>query len=68
MRGHSVADPKFASADLCPDVLNHTPAPRSYLAWHEWAEEMAKTHVQQRCPRCGFLSIWVPRFDGSGNV
>ena len=65
VRSHRTADPKFASADLCPDVLNHTPMPRSYMARYDWAQEMTKTHAQRRCPRCGFLVIWVPRSTGT---
>jgi hypothetical protein len=37
--------------------------PRGYVAWHEWAEEMSKTHVQKRCPGCGLFKIWVSRDD-----
>lgn len=39
----------------------HTPAPVGYLAWHEWAERMAETHVQQRCPACGRWAVWIPK-------
>jgi hypothetical protein len=45
----------------CPDVAAHTPCPSSYLGWHEWAEKMAKTHRQKRCPGCGLFVIWVPK-------
>lgn len=44
--------------DSCPDVERHTAAPTGYLAWHEWAEKMAKTHRQKRCATCGFYVIW----------
>lgn len=46
---------------ICLNADRHTPQPRGYLAWHEWAEEMSKTHVQERCPGCGLLHIWVPK-------
>lgn len=32
--------------------------PSGYVAWHEWAERMSKTHHQERCPECGRLTIW----------
>lgn len=35
--------------------------PSGYLAWGEWAERKAKTHVQRRCERCGLWVRWVPR-------
>jgi hypothetical protein len=48
------------SADDCPDAARrHTPSPTGYIAWHEWAEKKARTHVQRRCPSCGFLAVWV---------
>jgi hypothetical protein len=34
------------------------PSPNGYLAWHEWAEEMSKTHKQVKCEGCGRYSIW----------
>lgn len=49
-----------SSAD-CPDVKHHTKAPEGYIAWHEWAEKKSKTHKQERCPTCGFFSIWKKR-------
>lgn len=45
----------------CPNEREHTSCPASYLAWHEWAEEKAKTHRQVRCPSCGLFKVWVPR-------
>ena len=45
----------------CPQADQHTPAPRSYLAWHAWAEQKARTHNQQRCTGCGLYRIWTPR-------
>ena len=56
---------KYPSSEHCPDPARHTSEPRGYLHWHAWAEEMAKTHRQERCPRCGFWAIWVLRNDGS---
>lgn len=44
-----------------PACAKHTPCPSGYLAWHEWAEEMAKTHRQVRCKGCGLYAVWVPR-------
>ena len=40
---------------------DHTSCPNTYLGWHEWAQEKAKTHVQVRCDECGRFSIWVPK-------
>jgi hypothetical protein len=39
----------------------HTPQPRGYLQWHEWAEKMDKTHTQRQCLGCGLWAIWEPR-------
>jgi hypothetical protein len=40
---------------------DHTDGPSGYAAWHEWADEMAKTHDMWRCTECGFWSIWAPK-------
>lgn len=29
-----------------------------YVAWHQWAKKMSKTHVQEKCPGCGLYKIW----------
>lgn len=52
---------RITSAEKCPDVDAHTFAPKTYLAWHEWAAEKAKTHVQKRCPTCALWVIWEPK-------
>ncbi len=39
----------------------HTPHPQGYLQHAAWADEMLKTHRQQRCPICGLWAIWVPK-------
>lgn len=52
---------KYASFDKCPDKGKHTKSPGGYLAWHEWAAKKARTHVQERCPACGFWAIWKPK-------
>jgi hypothetical protein len=52
---------KYSEPELCPDWDKHTAAPRSYLEWHEWAEDMAKTHKQERCPTCGYWAMWTPK-------
>lgn len=36
-------------------------APREYETWTRWANDMARTHVQRRCPGCGLWKIWEPR-------
>jgi hypothetical protein len=48
--------------DNYPNKHNHTkePMPRhAYLAWHDWAKEMSKTHRQIQCPDCKLYCIWV---------
>lgn len=45
----------------CPNWESHAAAPLGYIAWHEWAEQMGKTHRQEPCPGCGLLKIWVPK-------
>lgn len=52
---------KTAATAECPVSLEHTEGPNSYLAWHEWAEEMSKTHTQKKCVACGLYVIWVPK-------
>lgn len=47
----------------CPNVANHTPSPRGYMAAVRWAERMRVTHVQQQCPDCGRWAIWEERKD-----
>jgi len=51
------------SADhaICPRNDLHAACPQGYIAWHEWASKMCKTHVQTRCPGCGKFEIWVPK-------
>lgn len=35
--------------------------PKGYLQWHDWAQEMNRTHVQSRCTRCGLWQVWTAR-------
>lgn len=58
---HTKAAGVLSGHKNCPREDLHTPAPRGYLAWHEWAEKKAKTHVQRRCPGCTLFSIWIPK-------
>lgn len=52
----------YLSADHCPDKARlHTKNPAGYPAWHEWAEKKALTHDCQRCPTCGYWTVWVPK-------
>ena len=53
--------PVYPAAHDCPDIKKHTKAPSDYIAWHEWAEKKMRTHTQERCPTCGFYSIWKKR-------
>lgn len=46
---------------LCPHFEDHTPCPEGYLAWHAWADRMAKTHRPEKCPGCGLYEIWTPK-------
>lgn len=36
----------------CPNAMNHTPSPKGYIDWHDWANEMKKSYKQKRCPVC----------------
>ena len=38
---------------LCPNIDKHSQTPEGYIHWHEWADEMSKTHKQHKCPACG---------------
>lgn len=49
-------------------ACKHTPEPSGYVAWHEWAEKKAKTHVQQQCPVCGLWKIWRRKKQPAGEV
>ena len=40
--------------------LEHNTGPSNYMEWHEWAEEMSKTHGQRRCPVTGLYDHWFP--------
>lgn len=44
----------------CADAAGHTPEPNGDLQWFDWAEEMARTHTQTTCARCGRWCVWVP--------
>lgn len=53
---------RYPSKDDCPDATRlHTPCPSGYFEWHEWAREKAKTHKSERCPTCGYYSVWKPK-------
>ena len=45
----------------CPNKASHLLGPSEYLERVEWAEEMRKTHRQERCPGCGLWVIWKPK-------
>ncbi len=44
----------------CPNAAAHEPQPTGYVAWHQWAGRMARTHTQRKCDGCGLHNIWVP--------
>jgi hypothetical protein len=48
-------------ADRKPCADRHTPTPSGYVAFFEWAEQMAKTHRCTKCPDCHLWAIWVPK-------
>lgn len=50
----------MAEGHRCLRADLHTPAPTGYLAWHEWAEGMSRTHRQRPCPGCRSLAVWEP--------
>lgn len=45
----------------CINKSNHTECPEGYLAWHNWAQKISKTHKQIKCQACGFLTIWIKK-------
>ncbi len=51
---------RVAEGTTCDD---HEDGPDTYVAWQDWAKQMAKTHRQVRCPACGLFKIWVPKAD-----
>jgi hypothetical protein len=54
--------PRYERVEDCPKTTErHTPCPRSYLAWHEWAQKQARSHRQRKCPTCGLWAVWVPK-------
>lgn len=50
----------------CPDFMNHTPSPKGYLGWHDWAKKLGRTHRQVKCPGCGLYAIWMPKAKRAG--
>lgn len=40
-------------------MCKHTPCPSGYVQWCQWAKEMHKTHMQEKCPGCGRYKVWV---------
>lgn len=50
----------YAYAPPCPNEPEHTEAPTGYVEWHDWAEEMSKTHKQTQCPTCQLWVVWIP--------
>jgi hypothetical protein len=52
----------------CPDCgvkgVGYRLGPPGYVAWHEWADKLSKTHDQLECPNCGSLTIWKPKKKG----
>lgn len=48
-----------APPSTSPECVDHAPTPPGYANWHEWAEEMARTHRCRRCPGCGLFLVWT---------
>ena len=57
IRRHIIEDELARQNSPC--IRLHTECPRGYVAWHEWAEEMSETLVQEQCPGCGLWAIWT---------
>jgi hypothetical protein len=49
------------SNSTCASEHLHTPHPADFLAHLYWADVMAKTHTQHRCPGCRLWVIWTPK-------
>ena len=43
---------------------SHTPSPIGYLAWHDWADKISKTHKQVKCKSCGLFKVWIDKKTG----
>ena len=63
---HTFKQRVFGKPGKCPDVAQHgdLDQPDDYGGAEEWAWEKLKTHKQERCPTCGFLSLWVKQPKG----
>ena len=52
-------DRLFDPDPSCPRSELHTPQPRGYVEWFEWAGRMNyRGHSQSRCPGCNRYRIW----------
>jgi len=51
-------DPQPDTSD-CVNNAQHTPAPRGYVAWHSWVEQVRRTHRATRCRGCGLWAVYV---------
>ena len=47
--------------EQCEHPESYPDEPKAYIAWHEWADEKAKTHEQKHCPYCKLWAIWEPK-------
>lgn len=66
MKGYKVylcgtGDSPLVVERTCPNWERHTPSPRGYLDWHEWAKAMSKGFRQRKCPGCDRYEIWEPK-------
>jgi len=44
----------------CARIELHTLSPDDYVSWHQWSEQMLRSHRALKCPACGRYAIWVP--------
>lgn len=43
----------------CPDNDRHTPHPKDYLGFHDWADDMrAQGKKPYRCRKCRLWKVW----------
>src|SRR3954470_8314255 len=52
------------------EECRHTPCPKGYVDFCDWADKMSKTHDQIKCKVCDSYDVWVERSDATdpGNV
>lgn len=59
-----IKDPEEATPSKhqrCPNRHNHVRCPTRAEDVGDWIKKLLETHVQKRCPDCGYRAIWIPR-------